>query len=205
MLYLKAVTRLCVVSVVVAWAALGRAAETPSSNAAGALVETDRLAASIDPATGTLSALKNKLTGETYAIADEYFGFETADGKIALPGAKLTAIDVQPGQWTAKYRQADTDVEAVYVWPRPLCGETALGHVRSADRLAAAEVSRPAFATGQLELMSYGYPKFETQAGRRTLPHVFRPHGQRRTVHRHRNAVCRRGIGRFAGQIGLRA
>src|SRR5271156_1163053 len=77
-------------------------------------VESDQVAALVDRSTGALVALKNKLTGETYSISGDQFQFETQPAVIGLGDAKLISVDVKPLAWTAKYRQGDTEVEAVY-------------------------------------------------------------------------------------------
>ncbi len=130
-----------------------------------AIVENDRMAAVVDPSTGALTALKNKRTAETYAIADDHFKFEIPNGTIALGDAKLTAFAVQPSQWTAKYRQGDADVEAVYAVRGHFMEKRLAVTFAQPTALLRVEVSRPIFASADLKLVEYAYPQFGRKPG----------------------------------------
>ena len=140
-----------------------RAEETPAPPQA--IVENDRLAAVVDRSTGALTALKNKLAGETYAIGVDEFQFETDSTTLRFQDAQLAALDVQPHTWKASYRQGQTTIEAVYTLGDHFLRKQLAVVFSQPTGLLRVEVSRPVFATADLKLMEYSYPKFGRKPG----------------------------------------
>lgn len=60
-------------------------------------LENGTLALDFDAASGTLAAIGNRLTGETYAVSGDAFTIETTQGTVALSDTALKSL--QSANW----------------------------------------------------------------------------------------------------------
>jgi len=127
------------------------------------LLENAVLNLAFDRAAGGLTAITNKLTGETYGITGDAFAVESARlrrGQAEMPQVEWTTT---VSSLTARYADADLTVDIVYDL-RP--GDHFL-QKRMAVTFAAADgvtqitVSRPVFTLTGLNIVCYRHPDFD--------------------------------------------
>ena len=68
------------------------------------VLENDRLALRFDRKTGTLTALENKLTEETYKISGDEFAVEAVEFRLDRANAGLTSLELQGETVKAQYQ-----------------------------------------------------------------------------------------------------
>ena len=66
-------------------------------------LENGTLALRFDAASGTLTAIENKLVGETYAVSGDGFAVETTQGTVALSDTALKSLQHDSGSVSARY------------------------------------------------------------------------------------------------------
>ena len=74
-------------------------------------LENGTLALHFDAASGTLAAIGNKLTGETYPVSGDAFAIETSQGTVALSDTALKSFQHDAGSVSAQYEGAGLTVE----------------------------------------------------------------------------------------------
>ncbi len=91
------------------------------AEAGGALLlENGRLGLSFDRNTGTLAAIQNKLTGETYQVGGDRFSVEAVDFRLDFPQVKLTSLKQQGEALKARYQGGEmTDRRNLHARGRP--------------------------------------------------------------------------------------
>ena len=110
--------------------------------------------------TGTLTAIENKLVGETYQIRGEEFGIEASEFKVAQGDLKLVSLDRQGEAVKARYEGKGMTVEAVYT----LHGDNHFVEKQltvTSNRkmgLLVVKVSHPTFSAAGLRMAAHHYP-----------------------------------------------
>jgi hypothetical protein len=131
-------------------------------------LENDRLGLSFDRKTGTLTAIHNKLVGETYRIRGDEFQVKAVEFDFASGDATLTLADLQQETFRARYQGPALVAEVSYT----LRGENAFAEKRivlTSNRdygLKHLVLSRPSFSAANLEVVPYRYQKNVTFFGR---------------------------------------
>lgn len=127
------------------------------------VLESTNLRLEFDREAGGLTAIANKLTGETYSVAGDTFAVETTSFRRVQ--AQMTRVEwaASAHRVTARYADVDLDVEVDY--------ELRLGDDFFQKRLAVtfAEsggvtqivVSRPVFTARGLQIVCYRHPDFD--------------------------------------------
>jgi hypothetical protein len=77
-------------------------------------LENGRLGLSFDQRTGTLTAIHNKLAGETYAVSGDEFAVEAVEFGIEFGKPKLAAVKQSGGTLDARYEADGMTVEVTY-------------------------------------------------------------------------------------------
>ena len=120
-------------------------------------LENGRIGLSFDPKTGTLTALENKLTAETYQIRGDECDIDAVEFHAAFADLKLVSLDRQGDAVTARYEGKGMTVEAIYT----LHGENHFAEKQltlASDRkygLKKVVVSRPTFSAAGLRIVDY--------------------------------------------------
>jgi hypothetical protein len=73
------------------------------------------LALDFDAASGTLAAIGNRLTGETYVVSGDAFAIDTSQGTVALTDTVLKSLQDDGGSVTARYEGKGLTVEVCHV------------------------------------------------------------------------------------------
>jgi hypothetical protein len=157
--YLLALTG-CVAGFVLAAMACIEAAEP-------LILENSQLGLSFDPERGTLIALHNKLTGETYEVANDTFVVEAVEFRVGLSDVKLTSCQLDKNALKVRYEGAGMIVEVAYLLAEDRhFAEKHLTLV--SDRpygLKKIILSQPSFSGPDLRIVPYRYPKFGRKPG----------------------------------------
>ena len=131
------------------------------------LLENGRLGLSFDRDTGTLVAIQNKLTGETYQVGGDRFSVVGDDFRLDFPQAKLISLKRQGQAVKAQYQGGPMTIDVTYTLaPDRHFAEKQI--TLTSDRnygLKEVILSRPIFAGADLRIVPYRYPKFGRQPG----------------------------------------
>ena len=131
------------------------------------VLQNARLGLSFDRKTGTLTALENKLTGETYRVSGDEFVVEAVEFRLTFPDAALTTVELKDEVFQARYEGAGLTVDVSYT----LDGENHFAEKRlvlTSNRdygLKRLVISRPSFSCADLRLVEYRHPKFGRSPG----------------------------------------
>ena len=123
-------------------------------------LENSQIGLTFDRKTGTLTAIENKLVGETYQIRGEEFGIEASEFKLAQGDLKLVSLDRQGDAVKARYEGKGMTVEAVYT----LHGDNHFAEKQltvTSNRkmgLIVVKVSHPTFSAAGLRMVAHHYP-----------------------------------------------
>src|SRR5210317_1395126 len=82
------------------------------------VLENDRLALRFDRKTGTLTALENKLTEETYKISGDEFAVEAVEFRLDRANAGLTSLELQGETVKAQYQGGGMTIDVTYTLGR---------------------------------------------------------------------------------------
>lgn len=138
-------------------------------------LENARLGLRFDPKTGTLTALQNKLTCETYGVSGDTFSVEAVQFRLDFPDFKLTQLKTETGVVRAHYEGPGMTVEVSYT----LHGENHFAEKRTvltASRnlgLKKLVLGRPSFSAPDLTIVPYRYQKNVTYFGRTLKGGIF--------------------------------
>jgi hypothetical protein len=139
------------------------------------VLENDRMGLHFDQGTGTLTALENKLSGETYRVSGDEFGVEAVELRLGFSDARLAAAELQDEAFRVRYESQRMTVEVTYT----LAGENHFAEKRmtlTATRdygLKNVLVSRPTFSAADLKMVEYRYPKFKRPPGTEPISTFF--------------------------------
>ncbi|MFH1267948.1 MAG: hypothetical protein ABIK89_19695, partial [Planctomycetota bacterium] len=130
-------------------------------------LENGRLGLTFDRKTGTLTAIHNKLAGETYQVQGDEFDVEAVEFRVGSAGAKLASLEAQGDSLKARYEADGLTVEIAY----SLRGENHFAEKQitlTSTRnygLKKVVLSRPTFAAAGLQVVPYRYPKYGRKPG----------------------------------------
>jgi hypothetical protein len=131
------------------------------------VLENARLGLTFDLRTGAVSALHNKLTGETYHVRDEGFVVEATDFRVDLAQARLVSLVREDGAVKARYEGGAMTIDVTHTLGRT--SHFAEKHVsltcNRAYGLKKVILGRLSFADAALRIVPYRYPKFERKPG----------------------------------------
>ena len=130
-------------------------------------LENGCLGLSFDRSTGSLIAVQNKLTGETYRASGDEFAIEAVEFGLAFSQLKPVAVKLSGNTLSARYEAEAMHVEVAW---------TLRGNQHFAEKqmtlicnrpcgLKNVVVSQPTFSAEGLRIVPYRYPKFERQPG----------------------------------------
>jgi len=131
------------------------------------VLENDWLGLRFDRAAGNLTALENKLTGETHQVSGDEFLVEADGFRVDFADVKLASLEHQNESLRARYRGKGMTVEATYTLHRER-------HFAEKQMVVTCErdyglkkliVSRASFAAADLKIVEYRYPKFKRSPG----------------------------------------
>jgi len=142
-------------------------ADTPRPAEKYPVLENDRLALSFDRGAGKMTALRNKLTGETYRLDDDGWAVEAVEFRIDSSTARLESRACQGNAFRARYKAGGAAVEVTYsLGPSRHFAEKQVTLTCSHSfGLKHVVLSRPSFSGSDLRIVPYRYPKFERRPG----------------------------------------
>jgi len=130
-------------------------------------LENSRVGLGFDRSTGSLVAIQNKLTGETYSVRGDEFTIETAQCTVAFSQLKPVAVYLTGDTFTASYEGEAIHAEVAWT----LDGLHHFAEKRMTLTCARncglknVILSRPTFAADGLRIVPYRYPKFQRKPG----------------------------------------
>jgi hypothetical protein len=130
-------------------------------------LENGRLGLSVDRKTGSLVAVHNKLTGETYQVRGDEFDVEAVEFRAGLADAKLETLQREAEAVKARYQSGAVVIEVIYTLRGDShFAEKKLTLISSRNYgLKKLVLSRPTFAADGLSIVSYRYPKYHRNPG----------------------------------------
>jgi hypothetical protein len=142
------------------WCAALQASLTATAQEPLAL-ENSRVGLKFDRNTGSMIAIQNKATGETYAVRNDSFEVEAREFHAGQADARLVSLEQQPGTVKARYETGPATVEATY---------TLRGNDHFAEKrltllgarnygLRNLVISQPACSGEDLQIVAYHYPR----------------------------------------------
>ena len=131
------------------------------------VLENTRLALHFDSQTGSLVAIHNKLTGETYQVGGDRFAVEAADFRLDFPQVKLTSLKQQGETLKAQYRGDTMTIDVTYTLAadRQFAEKQLILTCNRPYGLKRVILSRPTLSATALRMISYRYPKFGRKPG----------------------------------------
>jgi hypothetical protein len=122
---------------------------------------------SFDCHTGSLIAVQNKLTGETYRVSGDEFAVETVESLLTFPLFRAAAVKVTGDTLTARHETEAMHAEVAWTLGRDRhFAEKRLTLTSSRGcGLKNVVLSRPTFTAEGLQIVPYRYPKFERRPG----------------------------------------
>lgn len=131
------------------------------------LLENGRLGLSFDQNTGTLAAIRNKLTGETYSVSGDRFSVAAVDFRLDFSQVRLTWLAREGESVKARYQGGPLTIDVTYTLGRDRhFAEKRLTLTSDRDYgLKKVILSQPSFAGTDLRIVPYRYPKFGRQPG----------------------------------------
>ncbi len=159
-----------ILGVCLAWTIVFSVCVSASANAeprGAPLLENGHLGLDFDRHTGTLVGLRNKLTGETYAVSGDDFAIEAIEFRLDLAQARLISLERQGQAIKASYQGGPMAIDVTYT----LGADHSFAEKRitlTSDRkygLKQVVLSRPTIAGTDLKIVAYRYPKYGRQPG----------------------------------------
>ncbi len=116
---------------------------------------------------GTLRAISNKLTGETYGVVGDQFSVETTDFHVAFRDAKLVSLRQVAGCVEAAYSHDRLGIQVTYALiPNQRFAEKRITLTfKQPCGVKRIIVGQPSFSGGDLRIVPYRYPKFMRKPG----------------------------------------
>lgn len=132
-----------------------------------AVLENSQLGLTFDRTSGALIALENKLTGETYAINNDYFVVDAAEFLLDFREIPPASVDLGEYVLRARYETPYVTAEVAYqLHANSHYAEKAIVLTSARDyRLKHMVVSQPAFSGNGISIVEYRYPTFERPPG----------------------------------------
>ncbi|NUQ63429.1 MAG: hypothetical protein HUU20_13200 [Pirellulales bacterium] len=138
-------------------------------------LENATLVLSFDAASAALTAVENKLTGETYHVSADECAAEAVEFAVDFAKLKATAVNLAGDTLTAHYESEAMNARVAW-W---LCSSHRFAEKRltlTARRdcgLKKVVLSRPTFSIPGLQLVCYRYPQFGRQPGQEPISTFF--------------------------------
>ena len=107
-----------ILTTIVLTACLSLLQPSPTRAEEALVLENDRLALRFDRKTGTLTALENKLTEETYKISGDEFAVEAVEFRLDRANAGLTSLELQGETVKAQYQGGGMTIDVTYTLGR---------------------------------------------------------------------------------------
>jgi len=120
-----------------------------------------------DRSTGSLTAIHNRLTGESYGVQGDLFSIELGSETVEQTRARLLSIAPGRDRIAAEYQAEGLRVRVTYA----LAAKSSFLEKRleltfgRGDALKSVTISRPAFSAPELEIVCYRYPQFGRAPG----------------------------------------
>ena len=127
------------------------------------VLENASLRLEFDAAAGELRAVRNKLTGETYAVAGDAFAVETTGLRRAQADMRMAEWVLSAGKVSARFVDPAMTVDVVYgLRPEAAFFEKKLAVTFTTDAgVTRVLVSRPLFSAAGLQVVGYRHPDFD--------------------------------------------
>jgi hypothetical protein len=131
------------------------------------VLENNRLGLRFARATGTLEAIRNKLTGETYQVTGDRFAVEAVEFRLDFADARLTSLKQQGETLKAEYQGGGGTVDVTYTLAvdRHFAEKQIAVTCNRPYGWKRVVLSRPAFSAAGLRMVSYRYPKYGRKPG----------------------------------------
>ena len=135
--------------------------------AAGVVLQNERVGLVFDRDSGSLRAIENRLTQETYRVEGDEFAVEAVEFRLGFADAKLASLEPGPEALKARYQGGAMTVDVTYTLRRDShFAEKTVVLTSSRDcGLKKVLLSRPTFSADGLKIVSYRHPKFMRPAG----------------------------------------
>ena len=130
-------------------------------------LENDTLALRFDAASGSLTAVENKLAGETYVVNGDEVAVEAVEFAVESSRLKPAAVNRAGDTLTARYDGESLNVDVAWTLPngRYFAEKRMTLTARQDYGLKKVVVSRPTCVADGLELVAYRYPQFGRAPG----------------------------------------
>ena len=142
-----------------------KAIASPATVGEAVAIQNDKCGLTFHCRTGTLSAIENKLAGETYQVEGDEFDVEAVQFRTGFVDAKLVGLAVESDTLKADYQSKDLAIQVRY---------TLRGHfVEKQMTLTSPHdyglkkliVSRPMFSAADLRIVDYRHPQLGLNKG----------------------------------------
>lgn len=145
------------------------------------VLENARLALQFEKATGTLTAIENTRTDETYRVGGDEFSVEAVEFDLDFQDVKRDSLELEDEALRVRYQGREMSVEVTYTLGREnhFAEKRMVLICRRDCGLKRLVVSRPVFSAADLKIVEYRYPKFERPPGTEPVATFFgrTPHG----------------------------
>ena len=150
-----------ILTTIVLTACLSLLQPSPTRAEEALVLENDRLALRFDRKTGTLTALENKLTEETYKISGDEFAVEAVEFRLDRANAGLSSLELQGETVKAQYQGGGMTIDVTYTLSREhhFAEKQIILTRQQPFRLKKVILSRTTFPGANVRIVSYRYPQ----------------------------------------------
>ena len=150
-----------ILTTVVLTACLSLLQPSPTRAEEALVLENDRLALRFDRKTGTLTALENKLTEETYKISGDEFAVEAVEFRLDRANAGLTSLELQGETVKAQYQGGGMTIDVTYTLGREhhFAEKQIILTCNQPYKLKNVVLSRVTLPGANVRIVSYRYPQ----------------------------------------------
>ena len=130
-------------------------------------LESPSLGLRFDGSSGTLCAVNNKLTGETYSVARDQFSVETTNFRAEFRDVKLVSLRQAADRVAAVYSHDRLGIEVAYtLGPKQHFAEKRITLTfKEPCGFKRVVIGEPTFSGAGLRTVPYRYPKFMRKPG----------------------------------------
>jgi hypothetical protein len=150
-----------ILTTIVLTACLSLLQPSPTRAEEALVLENDRLALRFDRKTGTLTALENKLTEETYKISGDEFAVEAVEFRLDRANAGLTSLELQGETVKAQYQGGGMTIDVTYTLGREhhFAEKQIILTREQPYKLKNVVLSRVTLPGANVRIVSYRYPQ----------------------------------------------
>ena len=150
-----------ILTTIVLTACLSLLQPSPTRAEEALVLENDRLALRFDRKTGTLTALENKLTEETYKISGDEFAVEAVEFRLDRANAGLTSLELQGETVKARYQGGGMTIDVTYTLGREhhFAEKQIILTCNQPYKLKNVVLSRVTLPGANVRIVSYRYPQ----------------------------------------------